>query len=65
MPNFFSDVDLVFFFFRCRLSFFGGLWGGGGSMFFFLGVGCVCIRLSYSYSLPYIFRMWMVSLGKG
>ena len=31
MPNFFSDVDLVFF--------FGG--GGGGGMFFFLGVGCV------------------------
>ena len=31
MPNFFSDVDLVFFFFG----------GGGGAAFFFLGVGCV------------------------
>ena len=30
MPNFFSDVDLVFF-----------LGGGGGGMFSFLGVGCV------------------------
>ena len=31
MPNFFSDVDLVFF--------LGG--GGAACFFFFLGVGCV------------------------
>ena len=55
MPNFFSDVDLVLVFF---------FWGGGGGIFFFSGCG-MRVHESYSYSLPYIFRMWMVSLGKG
>ena len=52
MPNFFSDVDLVFF--------FGG--GGGAAACFFFWVWDACE--SYSYSLLFL-ECGRVSLGKG